>query len=99
MILKVPSFARRSAPRPSQAREGAPGNAGRPPAAPHRKRKSWRRLLPWLRWGTVAILSSLLALDFAFPPLLPQTRDTSTLVVARDGTPLRAFADAQGVWR
>ena len=99
MILKVPSFTRRSAPRPSRAREGAPGNAGRPPATPHRKRRSWRRLLPWLRWGTVAILSSLLALDFAFPPLLPQTRDTSTLVVARDGTPLRAFADAQGVWR
>ncbi len=56
-------------------------------------------LLPWLRWGAVALLLSLLALDLAFPPRLPQQRDTSTLVVARDGTPLRAFADAQGVWR
>ena len=38
-------------------------------------------------------------LDLAFPPPLPRQRDTSTLVVARDGTPLRAFADADGVWR
>lgn len=58
-----------------------------------------RRILPWLRWATVVLLLSLLILDFAFPPLLPKTRDTSTLVVARDGTPLRAFADANGVWR
>ncbi|MBP6799411.1 MAG: transglycosylase domain-containing protein, partial [Luteimonas sp.] len=57
------------------------------------------RLLPWLRWGTVALLLSLLALDLAFPPKLPKARDTSTLVVAADGTPLRAFADAEGVWR
>jgi penicillin-binding protein 1C len=61
--------------------------------------KRIRRLLPWLRWGSVALLSSLLLLDLAFPPQLPKARDTSTLVVARDGTPLRAFADADGVWR
>ena len=59
----------------------------------------YRRCLPWLRWGTVALLSSLLLLDLIFPPQLPKARDTSTLVVARDGTPLRAFADAEGVWR
>jgi penicillin-binding protein 1C len=58
-----------------------------------------RRLLPWLRWGTVVLLSTLLLLDLIFPPQLPKARDTSTLVVARDGTPLRAFADADGVWR
>ncbi|HEY5970715.1 MAG TPA: transglycosylase domain-containing protein, partial [Pseudoxanthomonas sp.] len=57
------------------------------------------RMLPWLRWGTVAVLVALLVLDFAFPPPLPRARDTSTLVVARDGTPLRAFADRDGVWR
>ncbi|RYZ69663.1 MAG: penicillin-binding protein 1C, partial [Lysobacteraceae bacterium] len=57
------------------------------------------RILGWLRWGTVALLVTLLVLDFAFPPPLPRDRDTSTLVVARDGTPLRAFADRQGVWR
>ena len=59
----------------------------------------WRRLLPWLRWGAVAALVSLLALDLLFPPPLPAARDTSSVVVARDGTPLRAFADAEGVWR
>ena len=62
-------------------------------------RHLFARLLPWLRWGTVALLLSLLALDLAFPPKLPQARDASTLVVAADGTPLRAFADADGVWR
>ena len=45
------------------------------------------------------MLAMLLVLDFAFPPPLPKARDTSTLVVARDGTPLRAFADRNGVWR
>ena len=58
-----------------------------------------RRVLPWLRWGTVALLVTILVLDLAFPPPLPRVRDTSTLVVARDGTPLRAFADREGVWR
>lgn len=57
------------------------------------------RLLWLLRWGTVALLSLLLILDLAFPPPLPKSRETSALVVARDGTPLRAFADAEGVWR
>lgn len=57
------------------------------------------KLLTRLRWGLAALLLGLLALDLAFPPPLPQRRDTSTLVTARDGTPLRAFADAEGVWR
>ena len=52
-----------------------------------------------LRWGLAALLTVLLILDLSFPPPLPQSRDTSTLVVASDGTPLRAFADAEGVWR
>src|SRR5687767_797025 len=63
---------------------------------PRTKEYRWQ---PALRWGTVAVLLTLLALDFAFPPPLPKARDTSTLVVARDGTPLRAFADREGVWR
>ncbi|MGY1529975.1 penicillin-binding protein 1C [Luteimonas sp. A649] len=63
-------------------------------------RPKWRaRLLPTLRWGAVALLLSLLVLDLAFPPPLPEARDHATLVTARDGTPLRAFADAEGVWR
>ena len=58
-----------------------------------------RRLLPWLRWGTVAVLSALLLFDLAFPLPLPKGGDASTLVTARDGSPLRAFADRNGVWR
>lgn len=45
------------------------------------------------------MLLSLLLADLAFPLPLPRARDTSTLVTARDGTPLRAFADAEGIWR
>ncbi len=41
-----------------------------------------------------------LALDRLFPlPLTPDPARFSTLVVADDGTPLRAFADDRGVWR
>ncbi len=57
------------------------------------------RLRAWLRWSAVAGLLSLLVLDLAFPPPLPDARGTSTVVTARDGTPLRAFADAHGIWR
>lgn len=66
-------------------------------------RRTWRHrsglILAILRWGTVSILVLLLVLDLLFPPPLPRQRDTSTLVVAGDGSPLRAFADAEGVWR
>ena len=48
---------------------------------------------------TVALLLALLVLDQVFPPQLPTSRDMSTLVVARDGRPLRAFADGNGIWR
>jgi penicillin-binding protein 1C len=58
-----------------------------------------KRLLPFLRWGTVAVLLALLLLDAAFPLPLPKGRDAATVVTARDGSPLRAFADARGVWR
>ncbi|TLX22166.1 penicillin-binding protein 1C [Thermomonas fusca] len=63
------------------------------------RRQRWRRLLAWLRWGTAALLLTLLVLDFAFPLPLPKGRDSATVVTARDGSPLRAFADAGGVWR
>ncbi|KAF1688033.1 penicillin-binding protein 1C [Pseudoxanthomonas broegbernensis] len=71
------------------------------PAGPRPIRRfSPRRLLLWLRWGTVAVLVAALALDLAFPPPLPGSdAGIATVVTARDGTPLRAFADAQGVWR
>ncbi len=53
----------------------------------------------WLRWSAAALLALLLLLDQLSPPPLPAARDTSTLVVAADGTPLRAFADRDGIWR
>ncbi len=46
----------------------------------------------------LAVLLTLLVLDRLFPPALGKT-PFSTLVTARDGTPLRAFADVNGVWR
>ena len=58
-----------------------------------------RPLLPFLRWGTAVLLLALLILDRAFPLPLPKARDSATVVTARDGSPLRAFADAGGVWR
>ncbi|MBF6024528.1 penicillin-binding protein 1C [Lysobacter niastensis] len=38
-------------------------------------------------------------LDLAFPLPLPHDRDGGAVVVARDGSPLRAFADGDGAWR
>jgi penicillin-binding protein 1C len=64
-----------------------------------RRRLQRMHLGRWLRWTLAALLTVLLVLDLALPPPLPAARDISALVVARDGTPLRAFADAEGVWR
>src|SRR5688572_13205041 len=57
------------------------------------------------RFGLKALLATMLLaivamlLDLAFPLPLPRARDAGTVVVARDGTPLRAFADRGGIWR
>ncbi len=40
-----------------------------------------------------------LVLDRLYPLPLPDAADTSVVVVARDGTPLRAFPNTEGVWR
>ncbi len=54
---------------------------------------------PALRWMLIAAVS-LLLLDQLFPPPLPnQSNRQALLIVARDGTPLRAFADDAHVWR
>ncbi|MBK7145893.1 MAG: penicillin-binding protein 1C [Xanthomonadales bacterium] len=62
-------------------------------------------MTPWLRRhrklrNTLVALALIVLLDRLFPPPIPDIADDSaTLVLARDGTPLRAFANAQGVWR
>jgi penicillin-binding protein 1C len=50
--------------------------------------------------ATAAVLAFFLALDRLFPPPQPgRAAPFSTMVVARDGTPLRAFPDRAHVWR
>ena len=48
--------------------------------------------------GAAALVAAML-LDLAFPLPLPNPRDDGAVVVAADGTPLRAFADRGGIWR
>jgi penicillin-binding protein 1C len=47
----------------------------------------------------ISLLAILLLLDRLFPLPLPDATNGSTVVLARDGTPLRAFADDNGIWR
>ncbi|WP_342113879.1 penicillin-binding protein 1C [Pseudoduganella sp. OTU4001] len=58
---------------------------------------AWLRRHP-VRGGLAAALTVLLLLDLLFPPPLPQDAP-GMLVVARDGSPLRGWPDADGVWR
>jgi penicillin-binding protein 1C len=53
------------------------------------------------RIGVAALLAlaCVLILDRVFPIPLPDPTSGSTVVLARDGTPLRAFPDDDGVWR
>lgn len=75
--------------------------------APFLQRLRLQRLRPqrrsrWLRrLGIAALLlcCTALLLDRLFPLPLPDPDAGSTVVLARDGTPLRAFADADGIWR
>ena len=56
----------------------------------------------WLRAALVAVgvlLAVAIVLDRVFPLRLPAPDSGSSVVLARDGTPLRAFADSAGVWR
>ena len=47
----------------------------------------------------LAVVAIALLLDRLFPLPLPDPTSGSTVVLARDGTPLRAFPDSDGVWR
>lgn len=63
------------------------------------RRSLRRRWLRRLAIATLALLLAALVLDRLFPLPLPSERDGSSVVLARDGTPLRAFPDADGLWR
>ncbi len=70
------------------------------------RRGGWAKdalIVRWLRNIAVVLVSVVLALAlafFAFPPPIDRIEAAgSVLVTARDGTPLRAFADERGVWR
>ncbi|WP_374473570.1 penicillin-binding protein 1C [Arenimonas sp.] len=65
-----------------------------------RRRRAARRGPRWRRRvvGLALALLALFALDRLFPPPLPGAGG-ATVVLAADGTPLRAFADRDGVWR
>ena len=53
-----------------------------------------------LRLTLAAALALLLLADQIFPPPLPgRSAPRAQLVVARDGTPLRAFPDRAHIWR
>ncbi|MDR2452735.1 MAG: penicillin-binding protein 1C [Candidatus Accumulibacter sp.] len=60
----------------------------------------FRRLPRRALAALVLALAILFALDRSFPPPLPE-RDSpgAQLVLARDGTPLRAFPDREHIWR
>ncbi|HVH32834.1 MAG TPA: transglycosylase domain-containing protein, partial [Tahibacter sp.] len=56
----------------------------------------------WLRAIVIAVVAILLlavVLDRLFPLPLPPEHGGASVVLARDGTPLRAFPDADGIWR
>lgn len=52
-----------------------------------------------LAMAAFCVLAALVILDRIFPLPLPDNTTGSTVVLARDGTPLRAFADDNSVWR
>src|SRR5262252_527787 len=56
----------------------------------------------WARRALMTLLgttASFAILDALLPLPLPDANTGATVVLARDGTPLRAFADGNGIWR
>jgi len=66
-----------------------------PPFHPRR----WRRRLAHGAAVLAVVFALLWGLDRLFPLPMPDARANSVIVTASDGTPLRAFAAANGVWR
>ena len=77
-----------------------PGNRHDSTSRPwHDSNPMTRRALLLLAFLTLPLLAAFV-LDRWFPLPLPDAqRDAASVVLAQDGTPLRAFADADGVWR
>ncbi len=69
-----------------------------PMSNPISRARWWRRWLRRLGVSLVVILLAALMLDQLFPLPLPDPDRGSTVVLARDGSPLRAFADDEGIW-
>ena len=59
----------------------------------------WRRRALKAAMGVLLLLIGAMSLDLACPLPLPAARDAGAVVVAADGSPLRAFAGADGIWR
>lgn len=59
----------------------------------------FHRIFKRTAWATLLLVLIAFALDRQFPLPLPDADSGSTVVLARDGTPLRAFPDRDGVWR
>ncbi len=49
--------------------------------------------------ATLVLVTAAMLLDLAFPLPLPSERNSGAVVLSREGTPLRAFADHGGIWR
>ncbi|MEO5626567.1 MAG: penicillin-binding protein 1C, partial [Dokdonella sp.] len=59
----------------------------------------FRHILKHIALTTLLLVTGAFILDRLFPLPLPEPDSGSTVVLARDGTPLRAFPDNDGVWR
>lgn len=49
--------------------------------------------------AVLLVVTAAMLLDLAFPLPLQRGRDAGAVVLSREGTPLRAFADHDGIWR
>ena len=67
-----------------------------------RSRKLARLTVACVVAGAAIAIAAFAAIEWAdraFPPPLPAPDDRGAVVLAADGTPLRAFANREGVWR
>ena len=65
---------------------------------PVRLHHAWAARPAAWRLALAALLLALLALDQALPPPIPAT-EPGSVIVAADGTPLRTYPSADGIWR